>query len=266
MIWDVDVARRFEHAGRGFDLQVSFRSDARRLVLFGPSGAGKSQTLKMIAGLTTPDTGHVRLAGRTLYEHRSRIDMPPQQRAVAYMFQDYALFPHLTVRQNIAFALQPGLLNPGRDVRHAAVQRWLDAFHLAPVAQQYPEQLSGGQRQRTALARALVAEPRALLLDEPFAALDRALRARLRDELAELQAQLGIPMLLITHDEDDVGLFGDEVLHIADGRLVGEDARALSALPEGEIPTRPRMLSRSSPGARRPTFLSTDDRPAQQEE
>ncbi|MBA2721812.1 MAG: ATP-binding cassette domain-containing protein [Methylibium sp.] len=232
MIWDVDVTKRFEHAGRRFDLQVSFRSDARRLVLFGPSGAGKSQTLKMIAGLTTPDTGRVCLAGRTLFDHRSRIDMPPQQRAVAYMFQDYALFPHLTVRQNIAFALHRGPFNPGRDVRHAAVQRWLDALGLGPAAQHYPEQLSGGQRQRTALARALVAEPRALLLDEPFAALDRALRARLRDELRALQAQLDIPLLLITHDEDDLRLFGDEVLHIAEGRLIGEVGHdALPCLP-----------------------------------
>jgi molybdate transport system ATP-binding protein len=222
MMWDVEVTRRFAHAGRHFDLSVAFRSTAQRLVLFGPSGAGKSQTLKMIAGLTRPDAGHVRVDGRTLFDRDARVDVPSRERRLAYVFQDYALFPHLTVRQNVAFALQPGPRNPSRAVQHPAVQRWLDAFELDAVAHQYPEQLSGGQRQRTALARALVTEPRALLLDEPFAALDRALRARLRDELSELQARLGIPMVLITHDDDDVARFGDAVLCLRDGRLVQE--------------------------------------------
>jgi molybdate transport system ATP-binding protein len=229
MKWDVDVAKRFAHAGRHFDLAVTFRSTAQRLVLYGPSGAGKSQTLKMIAGLTRPDAGHVRVDGRALFDRDARVDVPPRERRLAYVFQDYALFPHLTVRQNIAYALRSGPWNPSRSARYPAVQRWLDAFELDTVAQQYPEQLSGGQRQRTALARALVTEPRALLLDEPFAALDRALRARLRDELAELQARLGIPMLLITHDDEDVARFGDEVLCIRDGRLVQGAADAVIA-------------------------------------
>ena len=231
MIWDVDVRKHFENTKRSFKLDVRFRSNARRLVLFGPSGAGKSQTLKMIAGLSAPDDGHVRLEGLSLFDHRARIDMRPQQRALAYVFQDYALFPHLTVLQNIAFALHPGLMNPKRNVRHDSVTRWLEAFHLAPVAHQYPEQLSGGQHQRAALARAVVAEPRALLLDEPFAALDRALRAHLRQELVELQAQLNIPLILITHDEEDVDCFADAVIHIQDGRTIEEtmDHDALAA-------------------------------------
>lgn len=231
MIWDVDVRKHFENTKRSFKLDARFRSNARRLVLFGPSGAGKSQTLKMIAGLSAPDDGHVRLQGLSLFDHRARIDLPPQQRALAYVFQDYALFPHLTVLQNIAFALHPGLANPKRNVRHDSVTRWLETFHLVPVAHQYPEQLSGGQRQRAALARALVAEPRALLLDEPFAALDRALRAHLRQQLAELQAQLNIPLILITHDEEDVDCFADAVIYIHDGRTIEEpvDHDALAA-------------------------------------
>jgi molybdate transport system ATP-binding protein len=229
VIWDLAVRRRFEHARRRFELDVCFASDAQRLVLYGPSGAGKTQTLRLIAGLTTPDGGHVRVAGQTFFDHAARIDVPARERRLAYVFQDYALFPHLTVVQNIAFGLQPGWRNPSREVRHAEVERWMSAFELLPVARHYPEQLSGGQRQRTALARALVARPQALLLDEPFAALDAALRARLRDELADLQAQLAIPLLLITHDETDVRRFGDAVLQIDAGRIVATAAPPLAA-------------------------------------
>jgi molybdate transport system ATP-binding protein len=220
MIWDVDVQRRFEHAKRRFDLQVRFRSDSRRLVLFGPSGAGKSQTLKIIAGLTAPDEGHVLLLGDTLVDRATRQDLPARRRGLGYVFQDYALFPHLNVIQNIAFGLQRSWLNPKRDQVRAEVQRWLETFELTPVARHYPEQLSGGQRQRTALARALVARPRALLLDEPLTSLDTALRSRLRDELAELQARLDLPMILITHDEADVERLGDQVLMMNEGRIV----------------------------------------------
>ena len=219
MIWDVAVRRRFTQAKRSFDLDVSFRSDARRLVLCGPSGAGKTQTMRIMAGLTKADAGHVRVAGRTCLDSAARVDMPARSRGLGYVFQDYALFPHLTVIQNIAFGLQRGWRNPHREIRHEAVERWMRTFELLPVGRHYPEQLSGGQRQRTALARALVARPEALLLDEPFAALDASLRARLRDELADLQAQLAVPLLLITHDESDVRRLGDEVLQIEDGKI-----------------------------------------------
>ena len=167
------------------------------------------------------------IAGRVLYDSAAGIDLSPQQRRLAFVFQDYALFPHLTVRQNIAFARQPrgrGWLNPTRGVADAAVDRWVEAFHLQAVAGHYPHQISGGQRQRTALARALVNDPAALLLDEPFAALDKGLRQHLRDELRELQAQLRIPMLLITHDDDDVRLLADEVVHLRAGRVVRPEA------------------------------------------
>jgi molybdate transport system ATP-binding protein len=228
MVWHVDVQRRFEHGKRRFELHAKFSSASRRLVLFGPSGAGKSQTLKIIAGLTAPDAGHVRLNGETLVDRRSGVDIPARHRRLAYVFQDYALFPHLTVLQNIAFGVHRGWLNARRHEHNEVVQRWLRTFELEPVAQQYPEQLSGGQRQRTALARALVAEPRALLLDEPFAALDPALRARLRDELADLQAELNLPLVLISHDEDDVQRLGDDVLEMRDGQVVAQGHHLVS--------------------------------------
>jgi molybdate transport system ATP-binding protein len=227
MIWDIEVKKQFVTSRRCFTLDLRLCSDARRLVLFGPSGAGKSQALKTIAGLTRPDQGHVRLNGQTLFDGRAGIDLPPRQRGLAYVFQDYALFPHLTVIQNMAFALHSGLTNPQRQVRHEAVARWLEAFQLQPVAHQYPAQLSGGQRQRVALARALVAQPRALLLDEPFAALDRGLRAHLRNELAALQEQLDIPLIMITHDEEDVERLAEAVIHIRDGQAL-EPAAALA--------------------------------------
>ena len=229
MIWDLAVRTVLRHGASSFELDVRIASGAPRLVLFGPSGAGKTQTLKVLAGIVRPQQGHVRVAGRTLFDAAARIDLPAQTRRLATVFQDYALFPHLTVRQNIAFARRSGWLNPPRAGRDEVVERWIDAFQLQPVAGHHPHQLSGGQRQRTALARALVLEPAALLLDEPFAALDHDLRARLREELAEMQARLQLPMLLITHDPQDVRHLADDVVHLRGGRVVvspPEGARA----------------------------------------
>ena len=222
MIWDIDLVKRLAHGGARFDLEVAFASDAERLVLFGPSGAGKTQTLKIMAGLVRADRGRVCIGGRTLYASAGRVDLSPQQRRLAYVFQDYALFPHLTVRQNIAFARHTGWLNPPRVARDEAVDRWIEAFRLQSVCGHFPHQVSGGQRQRTALARALMTEPTALLLDEPFAALDKGLRQRLREDLAGLQRTLRIPMLMITHDDDDVRVLADEVVHLRAGRVVAD--------------------------------------------
>ena len=222
-VWDVAVRKSVGDKQHRFELDVGFRSMAQRLVLFGPSGAGKSLTLKAIAGLLSPDGGHVRLAGTTLYDAGHGIDLPAAKRRLGYLFQEYALFPHLTVRQNVAFSTRGGWLNPPRGAgtdADDAIERLLATFELERHADRYPDQLSGGQRQRTALARAVAAKPHALLLDEPFAALDAPLRARLRAELAELQSRTGLPMLLITHDEADVAAFADEVVTLEDGRVV----------------------------------------------
>jgi len=220
--WDVSVRKTLESGGHRFALDIAFRSNATRLVLLGPSGAGKSLTLRAIAGLLRPDQGRVALDGEVLFDSHAGLDMPAGERRLGYVFQEYALFPHLTVRQNVSFALSRGLRNPRRGEALAAADRWLDTLEIRPFADRYPDELSGGQRQRTALARALAAEPRALLLDEPFAALDASLRIRLRDELRELQSRLALPILLITHDEADVAAFADDVIRIHDGRAVAD--------------------------------------------
>lgn len=219
MLLDLDIDKTLGTGGRSFRLQLRVRSDCRRLVILGPSGAGKSLLLKTLAGLTQPDRGHVRLNDRTLFDSAARIVLPAQQRRVAYLFQDYALFPHLDIRQNIAFGLSRGLCNPRAQRRDARVEHWLQVFRLEQVADLRPHALSGGQSQRTALARALIGEPEALLLDEPFSALDTELRSHMRRELDELQRRLQVPMLLISHDPQDAEMFGEQVLYLRDGRL-----------------------------------------------
>lgn len=218
-MWDIAIDKALHSGARRFHLQVQFQSPRARVVLLGPSGAGKSLTLKAIAGLLAPDAGHVRVAGETLLNTATGLDLPPQARRMGYVFQDYALFPHLTVQQNVAFGLHHGWRNPLRHAASQMVQQWLDTMQLHALAQHKPHQLSGGQRQRVALARALVAQPRALLLDEPFAALDPDLRTILRDELDLLQQRLQIPMLLITHDAEDARVLGEQVIRLQEGRV-----------------------------------------------
>ena len=223
---DVDIRRVMSDPQRPFSLELAFRSDRSRVVLFGPSGSGKSLTLRAIAGLMRPDAGHIGVRGRTLFDDFRGVDVPARERRIGYVFQDYALFPHLTVAQNVAFGLTPGLRQPSRRKVPEAAQRWLDAFELDGLANRYPAQISGGQQQRVALARALAPQPELLLLDEPFAALDPPLRGRLRDELVALQSRLDVQMLVITHDPADVEALGQHVLEIREGRLYRDSARA----------------------------------------
>ena len=237
MRFEVDIRKRLVSAHRPFELAVRFASSAARTVIYGPSGAGKSLTLRALAGLLKPDEGTIRFDGRTLFDAATRADVSPRERRFGYLFQDYALFPHLTVRQNVAFALTPGLLNPGLAHASEAVDRWLAAFHLSDLARQMPAELSGGQRQRTALARALVNQPRALLLDEPFAALDTELRERMRAELDALLKEVDIPVVMITHDPQDLERFGEQVVRLQDGAVVAPaPARAAAQAQLAPVP------------------------------
>lgn len=205
-----------------FDLDVRFTSSARRLVLFGHSGSGKTLTLQAIAGLITPDAGHITLNGKTLYADEKKkkyINIPARQRQIGYVFQDYALFPHLTVRKNVAFALHTNMFRRTSSTARVAVDALLERFEIGHLADRLPGELSGGQRQRTALARALANAPCALLLDEPFAALDPLLRTRMRRETRSLLDEWDIPVLLITHEPADVDAFADTLVVYENGAV-----------------------------------------------
>lgn len=181
-----------------FSLDVQFEAGDAPLALFGASGCGKSVTLKCIAGILRPDEGRIVLDGRVLFDSAAGIDLPPQQRHVGYLFQQYALFPNMTVRQNIACAVR------SKDRREAFVEDLLRRFRLEDTASLRPRQLSGGQQQRTALARILASEPSAILLDEPFSALDSYLRSQLEVELSQLLADFRGPLLWVSHDRGEV--------------------------------------------------------------
>ena len=225
MCFDVAITKTVSSGQRHFGLRVRFRSEARRTVIYGPSGSGKSLTLQALAGLLKPDGGRITFGGEVLYDSAAGIQVPARSRRFGYLFQDYALFPQLSVRQNITFGLKQGLLNPSSREGGEAVDRWLQSFELSDVAAQRPSELSGGQRQRTALARALVNSPRALLLDEPFSALDPELRDRMRSELDALLKRIDIPVVMITHDPVDLEWFGEASFYLREG-IISERPQA----------------------------------------
>jgi len=208
--------------GRRFDLAVRFASDAPTLAFFGPSGAGKSLTLQVIAGLLRPDSGHIRIGRRTVFDATRGVDVPAPRRETGFLFQDYALFPHLSVKANVAFGLTDWRRRrlSAQDAQH--VESLLESFGLMDLAESRPAHLSGGQRQRVALARALACRPSMLLLDEPFAALNPLLRDMLRGELVAMRGRWNVPMLMISHDVDDVVALADVVYIFDNGSIVRE--------------------------------------------
>lgn len=221
----LDIAKALgDGAGRGFALAASFATRGRSTVLFGPSGSGKTLTLRAVAGLMTPDSGRIELDGRVLYDSAAGVDLPARERGVGLVFQDCALFPHLTVAQNVGFGLGRGLRGLCGRLDSAArtrVAELLELAGLADLAGAHPGRLSGGQRQRVALLRALAPRPSALLLDEPFSALDPLLRARMRREVRTICQRLNTPVVLITHDPDDVAEFGGSLVLYDGGRVAG---------------------------------------------
>jgi molybdate transport system ATP-binding protein len=210
---------RLDHPLRSFPLSLDVELGRETLALVGPSGAGKSSVLRAIAGLLRPEQGRIALGARVWLDTEAGIDLPPEQRSVGLVFQEYALFPHLDVRRNVAFG--------GRE----RVDELLERFRISHLAQARPVDLSGGQRQRVALARALARDPAVLLLDEPLSALDAHTRGVVRGELAEVLGELGLPTLLVTHDFEDAAALADRVGVIVDGRILqlGQAAELLAA-------------------------------------
>lgn len=207
------------HGSHGdFFLKADVDSSASHMVFFGASGSGKTLTLQMLAGLVRPDTGRIEVDGDVLFDSAAGINRPARTRHIGYLLQDYALFPHLSALDNVGFALSGpfGRLSPAARRR---AHELLERFEVDALWDRLPAEMSGGQRQRVALARALAAEPRILLLDEPFSALDPLLRVRMRDEIRTLLRDWQIPLTIISHDPDDVEAFADMLVIFSSGRV-----------------------------------------------
>ena len=199
----------------GFELDVAWEIGAELAVLFGPSGAGKSLTLRLIAGLARPDTGRVVAGDHLLLDTGRAVCLPPQQRSIGYVFQDLALFPHMTVRENVLY----GGHGLEREERAARADSLIDRFGLSGLQRRRPGEISGGQKQRVAFARALLRGPSVLLLDEPFSALDAPLRRDMGELLREVQRELKLPTVLVTHDAAEATALADTIILCADGRV-----------------------------------------------
>ena len=212
------VAAFTKRFASGVVIEAALQSPTDRFtstVLFGPSGCGKTTILRCLAGLTKPEQGTIRWSTETWFDAATNIDLPPQRRGIGFLFQDYALFPHLTVANNIAY----GLTGLGQSERQRRVAELLDLLQLTGLEGRYPHQLSGGQQQRVALARALAPRPRLLLLDAPPSALDAPTREQLRRELRRLLATVGTPTVIVTHDRVEAMALADRVIVLDRGRI-----------------------------------------------
>lgn len=230
MSLEVTIAKRFE----GFTLHADFTAGNTAAAILGASGCGKSMALRCIAGVVKPDSGRIVLDGRVLFDSEKGIDLPPQQRNVGLLFQNYALFPNMTVEQNILCALKK---EKDPAARKAACGSALRAMRLEELAHRLPSELSGGQQQRAALARILAGRPRILMLDEPFSALDSYLREEVEGEVGSLLSNFEGTALLVTHDRDEayrlcremIVMDGGEVLRAGTTKEVFADPRRLTA-------------------------------------
>ncbi len=214
----IRVKKHFPHArgSAAFTLDVDWQAESGVTVLFGPSGAGKTLTLDAIAGFLRPDSGRILLDDTLLFDGASGVCLEPQSRQCGYVFQNYALFPHMSLRANLAFAAE----RLPRLERHRKVQEMIARFQLEDVASRAPHELSGGQRQRGSIARALLAAPRILLLDEPARGLDAPLRAGLHEVIREVRAGFQVPIVLVTHDLEECFALGDKMHVLSEGRIV----------------------------------------------
>ena len=229
MSLEVNITKKLQ----GFTLQASFAADNTATAILGASGCGKSMTLRCIAGIVKPDAGRIVLDGRVLFDSEKGIDLPPQQRGVGLLFQNYALFPNMTVEQNVLCGLKA---EKDKAVRRARCAEMLHAMRLDAVADHLPAQLSGGQQQRTALARILAGKPGILMLDEPFSALDSYLREEVEGEVGSLLAGFGGTALLVTHNRD-------EAYRLCRDMIVMDSGRVLRTGPTKEVFANPQTIT-----------------------
>jgi molybdate transport system ATP-binding protein len=215
---EVRIRKRFSNPEGSFNLNVHFRALAGFTIVFGASGAGKTTLLDCIAGLTDPDEGRIAVGGEDLYDSEKKRNVAAWKRRIGYVHQDLALFPHLTAEENVAYGLR-ALSGIERQTRSRDM---LQAFRIDHLRDRRPAQISGGERQRVALARALVTEPRALLLDEPLAALDRPTKSLLVGDLRQWNQHHRVPILFVTHNGEEVFALGDEVIMLDAGRIVAQ--------------------------------------------
>lgn len=198
-----------------FKLDIKLKVNNNIIVLFGPSGCGKTTTLRCISGLAKPDTGIIKLNDTIWYSSSQKAFTPPYLRNVGYMFQDYALFPHMSVKDNIWY----GVKDKASDTS-ILYEKLLDILKISHLVDRFPSKLSGGEKQRVALARALMTKPNILLLDEPLSALDSTTRSELHLELKEIQRLWKIPFVLVTHDQDEAKFLGDEIVFLDHGKQI----------------------------------------------
>lgn len=217
----VNIKKKFG----SFYLDVAFETERGVFAILGASGCGKSMTLKCIAGIETPDEGRIELNGRVLFDSAKKINLTPQKRRVGYMFQDYALFPNMTVEQNIKAGM-------GKCPDEEKVKSYVRRFRLEGLEKHYPTQLSGGQKQRVAIARAMVADPKILLADEPTGALDSKSGLQVMELFDTLHKQ-GVTIIMITHS-DEIASYADRVVKIIDGELYEGDAQPVTGGDEHE--------------------------------
>ncbi len=220
----------------GFTLDVEWEIGNELAVIFGPSGSGKSMTLQLIAGLMPPDGGRISSEGKIFFDAEHNISLPPQQRRIGYVFQDLALFPHMSIKDNILY----GAKDIEKSVRDKRLYDIISIFRLDGIERKRPGEISGGQKQRVALARALIRKPDVLLLDEPFSSLDTSLRADMRTFLKDIRKEFNLPVILITHDIFEAITLADRVILYEDGKVIiaGKPHEVLNpeAMPECEFP------------------------------
>jgi molybdate transport system ATP-binding protein len=220
------ICKQFERARDcGFRMEAEFKIPPGVMILFGPSGAGKSTLLRCIAGIYSPDEGSVSVGDHVFYDSQRHINIEPAKRGIAFVFQELALFPHLTVEENTCY----GLRRLDRDEREKRTSKILESFQIAHLRRRKPSEISGGERQRVALARSLVTEPCALLLDEPLSSLDAIVKAGILNDLRAWNAERGIPVLYVTHDREEAMALGERMMLLEHGSVTahGEPVEVL---------------------------------------